>query len=65
MKALLKLVALAALVAVALVGCSGNMTKEDGTQSSFSEVSYKLKDGRTVLCIVGYNRFSCDWEAAK
>lgn len=58
-------IALAAVLMLGLTGCSGNLTKEDGTQSVNSETSYKLKDGRTVVCIYGHYRLSCDWEHAR
>lgn len=52
-----------AALALTLTGC-GNLTTEDGSQSVNSETSYKLKDGRTVICIYGRYRLSCDWESA-
>jgi hypothetical protein len=56
--------AIIAALTIALTGC-GNLTTEDGTQSNNSETAYKLKDGRTVVCIYGRYRLSCDWEHAK
>lgn len=61
-----KIAVLAAAIAITLTGCgNGNLTTEDGTQSVNSETSYKLKDGRTVICIYGRYRLSCDWEHAR
>jgi uncharacterized protein YceK len=60
----MKKVIAALVVALALTGC-GNLTTDDGSQSVNSETSYKLKDGRTVICIYGRARLSCDWESAR
>ena len=54
---------LGVILTLALAGC-GNLATSDGAPSVRSETSYKLKDGRTVICIIG-SGISCDWEHAR
>lgn len=56
-----KLIALT-VAALLLTGCSA------ATQARTVESNVKLKDGRTVTCVVVYGEtaaLSCDWSSAK
>ncbi|NWL32958.1 hypothetical protein [Paenarthrobacter nitroguajacolicus] len=59
------LAAIFAVVALTLAGCGGNIQTGSGEQSINSDETYRLKDGRSVTCIVGPGRLSCDWSNAK
>jgi hypothetical protein len=68
----IKLAAVAGAVLLALTACGEPAPKSDQAQtdprysgSDYLEVSVKLKDGRTVLCLTGTYRLNCDWEHAK
>ena len=61
-----------AAATLALTGCGDTApasdhakTNENYTGSDYTEVSVKLKDGRTVICLTGYREATCDWEHAK
>ena len=56
---------IAALVLVALTGCSAN-NNADVNNPFVGEHSVKLEDGRTVVCLsYGGKGMSCDWENAR
>lgn len=62
--------ATAALLATALVGCSGDKDVSNGEGSAnLKPVTVKLDDGRSVDCValIGYKKggLSCDWESAR
>jgi len=64
--------AIIAALTIALTACGEPAPKSDHANSDsnwagsdFKETIVKLKDGRSVLCVVSYREPSCDWEHAK
>ena len=65
MKTKIMSAAIIAAAALMLTGCNGTLTTGEGERSVNSETAYTLKDGRTVTCIYGPSRLSCDWANAR